>query len=59
MQSVCLAEEVGSMRSLLKGLMALVLVLPMIGCGGVPEKTVDRDKLDRDADRAHRDLDRQ
>ena len=29
-----------------------------IACGGAPDKTVDRDQLDRNADRADRDLQR-
>ena len=47
------------MKALVLGLAMVFCVLPVIGCGGIPEKTIDRDKLDRDADRAHRDLDRQ
>jgi len=47
------------MRALIVGLVITFCVLPTLGCGGVPEKTVDREQLDRNADRAHRDLDRQ
>ena len=43
------------MKALVLGLAMVFCVLPVIGCGGIPEDHRS-DKLDQDADRAHRDL---